>query len=78
MTDIKAAITIDTSGLACPMPVLHTKRALDKICRGEILEVIATDLASEADIPVLIERLGHELVEVKRAGGLLYFFIRKR
>lgn len=78
MTETQADATIDTTGLACPMPVLNTKKALEKLNSGQILAVVATDVASESDIPVLVKRLGHELIDVKRADGLFRFLIRKR
>jgi tRNA 2-thiouridine synthesizing protein A len=42
---------IDARGLACPMPIVHTKKAMDTIESGEILEVQVTDKGALADIP---------------------------
>ncbi|MCC6347711.1 MAG: sulfurtransferase TusA family protein [Nitrospirales bacterium] len=71
-------VIVDTRGLACPMPVLNTKRALAKIEAGQILKVIATDFGSESDIPVLVKRLGHELVAASKKDEVFTFLIRKR
>lgn len=79
MTEINAEmLTIDTRGRVCPAPVLLTKKGLEKINSGQMLEVIATDSAAQSDIPVFVKKLGHELVEVKQVEGLLHFFIRKK
>lgn len=78
MAEIKADITLDARGLTCPMPVLRTKKAIDGISAGQVLEVIATDVASKADIPALINRLGHEIIEIKEAEGAITFLIRKK
>lgn len=77
MTKIKADLVIDAKGLVCPMPVLKTKKALDGISPGQILEVIASDVASKADITALLNRLGHELIEIREGDGIISFLIRK-
>ncbi|MBF0539393.1 MAG: sulfurtransferase TusA family protein [Nitrospirae bacterium] len=77
MSDIKADQVLDTKGLNCPMPVLKTKKALDGIDSGKILEVISTDPGSKSDIPALLSRLGHELLETKENGSAISFFIKK-
>jgi tRNA 2-thiouridine synthesizing protein A len=77
MADIKADQVLDTKGLNCPMPVLKTKKALDGIESGKVLEVISTDAGSKSDIPALLSRLGHELLETKENGNVISFFIKK-
>ncbi|KJU81660.1 SirA family protein [Candidatus Magnetobacterium bavaricum] len=77
MADIKADQVLDTKGLNCPMPVLKTKKALDGIESGKVLEVISTDPGSKSDIPALLSRLGHELLETKESGNAISFFIKK-
>jgi tRNA 2-thiouridine synthesizing protein A len=34
---------LDACGLNCPLPVLRTKKTLDKMASGEVLQIIATD-----------------------------------
>jgi tRNA 2-thiouridine synthesizing protein A len=77
MADIKADKILDARGLYCPMPVLKTKRALDEMGEGQILEVIASDPASRTDIPAFIERVGHSLIRATEETGVFYFLIRK-
>ncbi|MBI5187970.1 MAG: sulfurtransferase TusA family protein [Nitrospirae bacterium] len=77
MSEIKADVILDTKGLNCPMPVLKTKKAIDSLQPGQILEVITTDPGAKADIPALLRRLGHELVDLKEDGGAFFFFIKK-
>ncbi|MBI5641655.1 MAG: sulfurtransferase TusA family protein [Nitrospirae bacterium] len=78
MGDIKADVVLDTKGMNCPMPVLKTKKAIDSLQAGQILEVISTDAGSKSDIPALLKRLGHELVETREDGGVIEFYIRKK
>lgn len=77
MTEVKADEVLDTKGMNCPMPVLKTKKAIDAIDSGKILQVISTDPGSKSDIPALLKRLGHELVNTEEASGEISFYIRK-
>lgn len=78
MSDSSADKVLDARGLVCPMPVLKTKKALEELQPGQLLEVNATDVASKADIPALLGRLGHELIEIREEQGVISFLIRKR
>ncbi len=75
---VQADEVLDTKGLNCPMPVLKTKKALDAIDSGKVLEVISTDPGSKSDIPALLNRLGHELMETTEEGSTISFFIKKK
>lgn len=44
---------------------------------GQILEVVADDHGAESDIPALIKKLGHELIEIIRKDNAYHFVIRK-
>ena len=68
---------LDCVGLYCPEPVFRTRQELDKLAVGEILEVTADDPASEEDIPRLVKRLGHKLVEMREENGEFVFVIKK-
>ncbi len=78
MENITANKVLDTSGLNCPLPVLKTKKALEDMQSGEILEVIATDPGSKADIPAFCQRTGNELVKMVEEGDRILFYIRKK
>ncbi len=75
---VKADSVLDTKGMNCPMPVLKTKKAIDAIQSGQVLEVLSTDQGSKSDIPALLKRLGHELLETNEEGGVIKFFIKKK
>lgn len=69
--------TIDAKGLACPMPVVRTKKAMDTMNSGEVLEVLATDKGALSDIPAWVKSGGHTLVEQKTEEDVFYFYIQK-
>lgn len=75
--EITVDVILDVRGLCCPMPILKTKKAIDGMGSGQILEVIATDSASKADIPAFLSRVGHELVNAGEKDGIFFFLIKK-
>jgi tRNA 2-thiouridine synthesizing protein A len=77
MSDIQP-ISLDLSGLKCPLPALRTRKALKGAAGGALLSVICTDPMAAIDIPNLVRETGDELVSQEEAGGKLMFAIRKR
>lgn len=43
---MQADIIVDTKGMACPMPIVKAKKALDGLQTGQITEVLSTDKGS--------------------------------
>ncbi len=76
-SDVKPSRTLDCIGLYCPEPVFQARLELDKMATGEVLEMLADDLAAEEDIKSLVKRTGHELLELSKKGNVLRFLIRK-
>lgn len=76
--NLEVAHTLDAKGLSCPMPLLRTKKEIDKINSGEILEVLGTDPGSRNDLPGWCERAGHEFLGDKEDSGFIHFFIKKK
>ena len=69
--------TLDCSGLACPMPILKTKKAVDSLQIGQVLKMIATDPGATSDMEAWTKKTGHELVESEVDGDKYIFFIRR-
>jgi len=74
---IKPDRELDCVGLYCPEPVFRTRQEIDKLEVDKILEVIADDPASEEDIPRLVKRLGHQLLELRKEKDQFHFIIKK-
>ena len=68
---------LDCSGMACPMPLLKTKKAIDGLKQGQVLKLIATDPGSTNDMDAWTKKTGHELVASEHAGGKYIIYIRK-
>lgn len=71
-------LRLDLKGLKCPLPALHTRRALARARAGAVILVECTDPMAAIDIPHLVRQDGHELVAQERRGEILSFQIRKQ
>ncbi|MDA8168420.1 MAG: sulfurtransferase TusA family protein [Nitrospiraceae bacterium] len=72
----KKTETLDVSRLACPVNVLQTKKMLNGMPPGKLLEVITTD-EYEMDMVSFFKRTGHKLVGTSRKAGKVYLMVRK-
>ncbi|APW48459.1 sulfurtransferase TusA family protein [Rhodoferax antarcticus] len=69
---------IDTSGLNCPLPILHAKRALSSMESGQTLKVIATDAGSLRDFKAFARQTGNELLDQQTEAGSIYIHMLRR
>lgn len=72
-----ATRTIDTSGLACPLPVLKARKALLAMTPGERLALTATDPMAAIDVPHFCREAGHLLIDSSARDGVLCFTIER-
>ncbi len=63
-----AVVKINVVGETCPVPLVEARKALRKASPGDIIEITGTHPASKKEIPMAVEALGLELVEVKEEG----------
>lgn len=75
--EIKAHLTLDCRGLSCPMPIVRTKKAMEQLEPGQVIEVQATDKGSLADIQGWAKNTGHQYLGTVHDGDLLKHFLRK-
>ena len=66
---------LDVLGHYCPVPVSQARKALIDLGRGDVLMVVADDPETMHDMPLLVERLGHKLVDVDNSAGEFRFII---
>jgi tRNA 2-thiouridine synthesizing protein A len=59
------------------MPLLKSKKIIDTLEPGQILEILGTDEGSKIDLPGWCERVGHTYLGVKEEGSYLKFYIKK-
>jgi tRNA 2-thiouridine synthesizing protein A len=75
---IAADMRIDCVGLLCPVPILKSREALERLAPGQVLEVVADDPGAEADMVAFTAHRGHDLLEIDRRGPIVRFLVRKR
>ncbi|MDH4208731.1 MAG: sulfurtransferase TusA family protein, partial [Anaerolineae bacterium] len=56
--------TVDYKGLFCPMPIVKVSRAIKEIEVGQVLEMLADDPGSKADMQAWAKQTGNELVSM--------------
>lgn len=67
----------DASGLACPLPIVKTRKALADMASGQILRVLATDPGSVSDMAAFAEQTGHALMGQDTERGAFVFYLKK-
>jgi tRNA 2-thiouridine synthesizing protein A len=67
----------DASGLACPLPIVKTKKALKEMATGQVLKVVATDPGSVCDMAAFAEQTGNALLEQGSENNKFVFFLKK-
>ncbi len=68
---------LDVTGLACPMPIIRTKKKMNDLAKGQVLEIHATDKGAKADLAAWAKSSGHELITQTEEGHVLKFWMRK-
>lgn len=68
---------LDAKGLACPMPIVKTRKEMKELVSGQILQILATDKGAKADLTAWAKSGGHELLDSQEEGDVLKFWIQK-
>jgi tRNA 2-thiouridine synthesizing protein A len=71
------ADTLDARGMNCPLPILRTRKALNQLASGAILEVISTDPGSVKDMASFCSQTGNRLVSSSEEDNSYIFRIEK-
>jgi tRNA 2-thiouridine synthesizing protein A len=71
------AETLDARGMNCPLPILRTRKALNQLASGAILEVISTDPGSVKDMASFCTQTGNRLVSSSEEDNSYIFRIEK-
>ena len=77
MSDIKADVTMDLKGLACPLPVVKVSQQIKKMQVGQVLMAETTDPGALADFPAWAKTSGNEIIDTVKDGTTTKLFIKK-
>jgi tRNA 2-thiouridine synthesizing protein A len=69
---------IDVKGKMCPLPVAFTKRKLESMTSGQLLEVTGEGESESENIQRWVKNNGHEVVQVLKVDGEFKLLIRKK
>ena len=65
--------SLDVCGFVCPHPQLYTKKSLEKIEEGDILNLVFDNPSSKETIVQMCEAAGNEILEEKTSQGRFIF-----
>ncbi|MEE8393812.1 MAG: sulfurtransferase TusA family protein [Rhodospirillales bacterium] len=68
---------LDVQGYVCPHPQIYTKKALEKVNAGDIVEVLFDNPSSGESIATMCDNKGDEIIEKNQEGGQFRWNIRK-
>ena len=69
---------LDVCGYVCPHPQLYTKKALEKIKEGEVIEIVFDNPSSGESIAAMLDNTGDQVIEQVKEGGKITWKVRKR
>lgn len=68
---------LDLTGVICPMNFVRTKLELEKLKKGDVLEVILDDGEPIRNVPRSVKAEGYKIIKVENLGGRFKIFIKK-
>ena len=75
--DPSASITLDLTGLKCPLPVLKARRQIGQMRADAVLVILADDPAAPLDFDHFCDTGGHQLLESTEDAGVFTIRIAK-
>lgn len=76
-TEWQHDVEVDAQNLACPMPLLKAKLALNSMRVGAVLKVLATDAGSQRDFHSFARIAGHHLLHETVEQAVFTYWLRK-
>ena len=68
---------VDARGSWCPGPLMELVRVIKEEPVGTEFELLSNDEGSRKDVPMWLEKAGHQLVEVRSETGYDRYIVRK-
>lgn len=67
---------LDARGIACPLPILKTRKLIKDMSAGQVLRIMATDPGSVKDFSAYCNQTGNELVSSGEVDGVYSYLIK--
>jgi tRNA 2-thiouridine synthesizing protein A len=75
---MKVDVELDARQLACPLPILRTKKSLSQMASGQVIRVVATDKGAPKDFEEFCRQTGNALLSSAALDGEFVFLLRRR
>ncbi len=69
--------SLNVEGYVCPHPQIYTKKALEKVNAGDVIEVLFDNPSSGESIATMCENTGDEIIARNDEAGKFRWEIRK-
>jgi TusA-related sulfurtransferase len=71
-------VELDCRGQLCPRPIIELAHHLDDVAVGEVIAVVADDVAAATDVPAWCRMRGQEYVGADTAAdGVARYLVRR-
>ena len=78
MTAFEPGLELDCRELRCPMPVIELARHIGEVPVGDVIAVVAHDVAARVDVPAWCRMRGQEYLGADTAGdGAPRYLVRR-
>ena len=74
---IQTENVLDAKGLACPMPIVKTRKEMNAMDSGQVLKILVTEKGAKADLTAWAKSGGHDLLNHQVDGDVLKFGVQK-
>lgn len=68
---------VDARGSFCPGPLMELIAQLKDAEIGDVLELLSSDKGSAQDVPVWVNKVGHEMLSSEDKDGVWHIRVRK-
>jgi TusA-related sulfurtransferase len=69
--------TVDTTGAACPVPIIELAKAIARASAGDVVVLLASDPAARKDVQAWCASTGHRLLSLRFSAGIMRAKVRK-
>lgn len=77
MAEIIPDDRLDVRGECCPYPLILTKKRVESLKSGEILEITADDPVAPQNIDSWAKKSGNKLLSVTQEGNIFKIFVQR-
>lgn len=74
---MKADILVDCINETCPIPLVETRKAINKAKKGQVIEVVGSHPSSKKEIPMAVKAMKLKLLGITEEKDIWHILIQK-